>query len=181
MNTHIKQLARGFALIRKQDNYIKKWHAHLSYKGKNIFLKLHYINFKQWHEENKSRRINATDREIAKAKKNIDSLNYIRSKLVHQIDASLYSHLQHNNKTSPRNSETPGSIFDRLSILSLKIYHTKLKAEFNKNHRKINNLLQQDRDDLVQALHELMDDLLSGRKQFKLPTCIKFYDECDVS
>ncbi|RQW77473.1 MAG: DUF4254 domain-containing protein, partial [Geobacter sp.] len=82
------------------------------------------------------------------------------------------------------NSETPGSIVDRISILSLKIYHMAEDAgrtDINEEHRERSllrlDLLKLQRHDLYGALLTLFDDYLAGRKRMKLYRQFKMYND----
>src|SRR5689334_1298041 len=87
---------------------------------------LAWRNFLLWHEEDKARRTDVDDSAIATVKRAIDKLNQQRNDLIEKLDEAILAELA---KTAPEpateliNSETPGSIVDRISIMSLKIYH----------------------------------------------------------
>jgi len=164
-------------LVQKQDFFSRKWHFNPIYKGGNILLKLHHTNFKQWHEENVSRRENSSDNDIVKSKKNIDRLNLIRNKLVDKIDSYFYSFVKNNDKTLPWDAGTPGSIIDRLSVSSLKLYHVNLEARTNKGYSRKISLLRQQRNDLAIALAQLINELLANKKQLRLYINFKFYQD----
>ena len=71
--------------------------------------------------------------------------------------------------------ETVGSLVDKLSINELKIYHMEEQNRRNdvdeKFHEDCNlrlSILKVQRDDLREELQTLIDDVLAGRKKFKL-------------
>src|SRR5580704_11700149 len=87
----------------------------------------HRANFELWHEEDRARVSGVPDEEIVRVKRAIDRLNQRRNDLVETMDSWLMERLQQNAE-APLHSETPGLMIDRLSILSLKIYHTEEEA-----------------------------------------------------
>ena len=93
-----------------------------------LALAQHRANFDLWHEEDKARDPAATDAEIAAVKHAIDGLNQRRNDLVEKIDELLLTLAGEQNPDAPLHSETPGLMIDRLSILALKIYHTRRRG-----------------------------------------------------
>lgn len=80
--------------------------------------------------------------------------------------------------------ETLGSLIDKLSINELKIYHMTEQYErddvdddFRADCQNRLSVLRLQREDLKQELQQLMDDVLSGRKKFKLYRQMKMYNE----
>ncbi|MHB1022875.1 MAG: DUF4254 domain-containing protein [Acidobacteriaceae bacterium] len=152
-----------------------------------ILLELHRANFNLWHEEDKARDPAATDAQIATVKRTIDKLNQRRNDLVEQCDRFLLDALAKEalpNPDAPLHSETPGLILDRLSILSLKIYHTQEEVDRRNaptGHRERNQerfaILQAQREDLAHCLEELWSALLQGKRRFKLYRQLKMYND----
>ena len=73
-----------------------------------------------------------TDAELAAVKRRIDRTNQLRNDLAEELDRALLAWLEPQalpNPDAPLNSESPGLIIDRLSILALKIYHTREEAD----------------------------------------------------
>jgi Protein of unknown function (DUF4254) len=152
-----------------------------------IAMAQHRANFELWHEEDKARVPKASDGEIAGVKRAIDVLNQRRNDLVEKMDVWLIERLDQRSG-APLHSETPGLMIDRLSILSLKIYHTReesLRMSATESHRKKNAdrlaLLEQQREDLAGCLDALWADVLGGTRRFKLYRQMKMYNDPELN
>lgn len=80
--------------------------------------------------------------------------------------------------------ETIGSLVDKLSINELKIYHMTEQVErddvdagFKDDCNVRLSILHTQRDDLMAELQELMDDVLTGKRELKLYRQMKMYNE----
>ena len=90
----------------------------------------HRCNCLLWDEEDQARRTDVPDAAIAANKRAIDGYNQRRNDAIERIDEALLARLA---GIAPKpgawhNSETAGSIVDRLSILALKIHHMRAQA-----------------------------------------------------
>jgi hypothetical protein len=152
----------------------------------------HRCNFELWHEEDKARAPDASDGAIAAVKRSIDKWNQRRNDTIEKVDEFILSMLT-NAKVCPKddvpwNSETPGSVIDRLSIMSLKVFHMHEQAErldatkehIQKSRQRLDVLTRQ-REDLTTALQVLLDDLFAGRKQMKIYRQYKMYNDPDAN
>jgi len=82
------------------------------------------------------------------------------------------------------NSESPGLIVYRLSILSLKIYHTREEAErkhapighSDRNHERL-AILEKQRRDLAGCLDVLWKEIMNGTRRFELYRQLKMYND----
>jgi len=82
------------------------------------------------------------------------------------------------------NTETPGSAIDRLSIMSLRVYHLAEQLDrvdvdeehLSKVRERLARCRLQQRD-LSQSLVELLEDLLAGRKLLKVYRQMKMYND----
>ena len=148
----------------------------------------HSANFNLWHEEDKARDPSATDSQIAAVKRSIDSLNQQRNDLVEAIDEWLLDRLPAPAPSAVLHSETPGMMLDRLSILALKLFHTREQAErldATPEHRKKNesrlSILQEQRSDLINALEALLDAIHAGQRSFRLYRQLKMYNDPELN
>jgi hypothetical protein len=147
----------------------------------------HRANFDLWHEEDKVRAPGVTNEEIVHAKRAIDVLNQRRNDLVEKMDAWLMERLDQ-NQGAPLHSETPGLMIDRLSILALKIYHTReetRRTSATEAHRVRNEerlmLLEEQRGDLSSCLDSLWAEVLGGTRRFKLYRQMKMYNDPELN
>jgi Protein of unknown function (DUF4254) len=147
----------------------------------------HHANFDLWHIEDEARAPGASDTELAAVKRRVDTTNQLRNDLVEALDRALIAWLKERslpNPAAPLNSESPGLIIDRLSILSLKIYHTReeiarqdaTEGHADRNRVRLAILLEQ-RADLSGCLHALWQETLAGTRRFKLYRQLKMYND----
>lgn len=151
------------------------------------FIELnHRFNNLLWDEEDLARRRNVPDSEIAANKRAIDGYNQKRNDAIENIDDLLLQRLAHlkTEASAWLNSETAGSIIDRLSIISLKIFHMRLQtrrndveqAHIETCQQKLNRLIEQ-RSDLQHCLDTLLAAAACGRAQFKIYRQFKMYND----
>jgi hypothetical protein len=147
----------------------------------------HKANFELWHEEDKARVPGVRDAEIVTVKRAIDKLNQRRNDLVEKMDGWLMERLEQDAE-APLHSETPGLMIDRLSILALKIYHTREeshRASATEEHRIRNAerlaLLEEQRSDLANCLDSLWAEVLAGTRRFKLYRQMKMYNDPELN
>ncbi len=147
----------------------------------------HRANFDLWHIEDEARTPGASDTGLADVKRRIDSTNQLRNDLAENLDRALLDWLvahQLPNPDAALQSESPGLIIDRLSILALKIYHTSEEAareDAPRGHAERNRerlaILEEQRADLAHCLDALWRDTLSGTRRFKLYRQLKMYND----
>ena len=80
--------------------------------------------------------------------------------------------------------ETVGSLIDKMSINELKVYHMTeqtqrddISEEFRRDCLSRLDILKIQRNDLKEELQQLMDDVASGKKKFKLYRQMKMYND----
>ncbi len=153
---------------------VQRWHEQAidnPYHGVwSIICQQHSFNFLLWHEEDVARSPDVADRRIAEVKRAIDRYNQQRNDWIEKLDDWLSGHLAEQRIAAaidaPLNTETPGSAIDRLSILSLRIYHLREqleRSEVDQQHRNsVANKLavcHAQQLDLSQSLTELLTDI----------------------
>jgi hypothetical protein len=158
----------------------------------------HRNNSLLWAEEDLARRTQVADSEIAKNKRAIDGYNQARNDATERVDEILLTALGLVDAASARtdapvatvtagarlNSETVGSMIDRMSIMALKIRAMRAQTEredvdaahIRASRSKLERLLQQ-RDDLGACLDDLLADSRAGRAYFKVYRQFKMYND----
>lgn len=194
-DTHLLQgTVSAGQIIQLQDSLTKLWHNQfpavpqdLNSEWLHLVASQHLANFELWHTEDAARVPGATDAEIAQVKRTIDATNQHRNDLVEKCDTFLLEQLKLSDL--PRidtelHSETPGLIIDRLSILSLKLFHTLEEMDRNdappghaERNRKRYDILAEQRGDLAGCLDRLWREVVSGKRRFKLYRQMKMYND----
>ena len=176
-----------------QDQCTIRWHHEtpavlLSLTGlERAMTEQHLANFELWHAEDTARTPQASDQDVARTKRFIDGANQRRNDLTEQCDVLLLKSLSRQNLPAPGaelHSESPGLILDRLSILSLKLFHTREEIDRpqapsghgERNLQRLQILVEQ-RDDLAGALDRLWQQVLDGQRRFKLYRQLKMYND----
>jgi Protein of unknown function (DUF4254) len=182
------------AIAKLQDELTAEWHdtppvaadeMHSDWLAR--VARQHRANFDLWHIEDEARNPGATDAELAGVKRGIDATNQLRNDLTEELDRALLEWLGPQNLPNPAarlNSESPGLMIDRLSILALKIFHTREEAhrtDCSQEHAERNRgrlaILEEQRGDLAECLDALWSETLSGERGFKLYRQLKMYND----
>src|SRR2546423_3499368 len=134
-----------------------------------LLLGLHENNVLQWDREDAARRDHADDRAVADAKRDIDALNTKRHDFVEAIDASFGAVIDQ-SPSAPPATESPAMVFDRLSVLVIRIASTEDAARAERVDRGLYAarlpVLHEQLASLQAALEALFDDVQAGRKRF---------------
>lgn len=150
-----------------------------------LYLK-NWIDAVQWHFEDIIRDPNIDPVEALKLKRRIDKSNQDRTDLVELIDSYFldkYKEVKVKDNATI-NTESPAWAVDRLSILTLKIYHMQEEVnrkDTSKEHHdqcqvKLNVLLEQQKD-LSSAIDQLLSDIEAGDKYMKVYKQMKMYND----
>ena len=160
------------------------------HNNSNSFEKMIYdkcwIDTIQWHLEDIIRVPNISPDEALKIKRRIDSSNQDRTDMVEDLDDYFFEKYSNSSpsKQAILNTETPAWAIDRLSILTLKIYH--MSEEANRNsasdeHRKkcsekLEGLLVQ-RENLSKAIDQLLENISNGSVIISTYKQMKMYND----
>ncbi|MEW6706746.1 MAG: DUF4254 domain-containing protein [Pseudomonadota bacterium] len=158
----------------------------------------HRFNSSLWAEEDLARRTQVSDADIAANKRAIDRFNQARNDATERVDELLLVALGLVDPDSARtdapvtrvpagarlNSETAGSMIDRLSIMALKVHAMRQQTErrdvdathIAASQVKLQRLLEQ-RADLGACLDGLLADAQAGRAYFKVYRQFKMYND----
>lgn len=148
----------------------------------------HQFNYLLWHEEDIARSTDVSAARLAEVKRAIDKYNQQRNDAIERLDEALVQHLAIEGvmplSTATLNTETPGSAIDRLSIMSLRIYHYEEQLErcdVGPQHiAMVGERLERCRlqqADLSQSLGELLEDLKTGHKLLRVYRQMKMYND----
>ena len=147
----------------------------------------HRANFDLWHIEDEARAPNASDAILAEVKRRIDRTNQFRNDQAEELDRALLDWLAPQSlpaAQSPLPSESPGLMIDRLSILALKIFHTREEADRTgspnghlERNRKRLAILEEQRADLAACLDSLWRETIAGTRRFKIYRQLKMYND----
>lgn len=149
-----------------------------------------WVDTVQWHLEDIIRLPNIDPVEGIKLKRRIDASNQERTDMVEKIDDYFLEQFKGvQPKAGTRiNSETPAWLLDRMSILMLKIFHMKEQTErtdASDDHlRKVRSklaVLMEQKTDMQQAFDELMEDIGSGNRRFKVYRQMKMYNDASLN
>lgn len=163
--------------------YAKDEIAHLLYR-KN------WIDTVQWHYEDIIRDPSIDPVAALVLKRKIDASNQDRTDLVEYIDSYFLDKYQsvQCKDSATLNTESPAWAIDRLSILSLKIYHMNEEAtrtdassaHLEKCQQKLQVLLDQKKD-LSTAIDQLLYDIEVGSKYMKVYKQMKMYNDDELN
>lgn len=171
-----------------QTNLTVRWHDVAPAASGDGFAQLvqqnHLRNFQLWHEEDIARRDDLGFEAVYRAKRNIDRFNQERNNFIEEMDKAIVAALNPPTADCPRNSETPGMMIDRLSILALKEYHMHeetVRADASPQHRekcgeKLARIRVQ-RADLTACLADLLADVAARRRTFSVYFQFKMYND----
>ena len=185
------------AVLALHAQTVAQWHSEPisnPYDGvMGIICTQHSFNYLLWHEEDIARSRDVSDAKIAEVKRNLDRYNPQRNDTIDKVDDWLMAYLASRtggpasaafSADAPINTETPGSAIDRLSIMSLRIYHLREqldRTDVDQHHtesvRRKLELCGEQKRDLAASLSQLIADIGSGAKRHKIYRQFKMYND----
>ncbi len=154
-----------------------------------LYIK-NWIDTAQWHLEDIIRLPEINPIEALQIKRRIDKSNQDRTDRVEKIDDVFLDEFKGviPKSGSRINSETPAWLLDRMSILLLKIFHMQEQVDrkdatsdhITKCKAKLATLLEQ-RKDMETAFDELIEDISSGARRFKVYRQMKMYNDTELN
>ena len=205
MSPSLSTLVDARAIVLLQDGRTRLWHETppepmVDETVEALVEAQHAANFVLWHAEDEARRPSAGDASVAAVKREIDRVNQVRNDTSERLDALLLASLRtalppdgsmrdpSMQELGEQHSETPGMMMDRLSILSLKLFHTREELGREgapQGHRERNakrfSTLQDQRDDLAQCLDRLWAQICAGERYFKQYRQLKMYNDPELN
>jgi hypothetical protein len=178
-------------IINLHKECIERWeHSGVEYCHHHFYRLVeenHAFNYQLWNAEDEARCDDPN--RVFEAKKRIDRFNQLRNDRMEAMDESLFQELKPAALNQcPVNSESPGMIIDRLSILSLKSYHMNLQTkrqDVDESHRKkcmekltvIHAQLAQ----LAQCFLELFLEVQEKKRTFRVYHQFKMYNDPNLN
>jgi len=198
-----KTFPKAEEIIEISNDIINKWHGEeanissfdamkiLNYNNQDNILHhieiLSLINTIQWHEEDKARDNDSLDSVIVETKRKIDKSNDKRVNKIEEIDEILFEKIYFNEE-APVNTESLGSVIDRLTILALKQNHMSYEANRNDSTKEQRNkcqeklfMINKQMDDLIKAYNYLIMEIEMGKRRFVIYKQFKMYNDLDLN
>lgn len=155
-----------------------------------LLYQKNWIDTVQWHLEDIIRKPDIDPAQGIVIKRRIDKSNQDRTDTVEKMDDYFLEQFRNVvPKAGARiNSETPAWLLDRMSILMLKIYHMKEQTErkdadaahIAKCQAKL-DILHEQKEDMKNAYDELIEDIGSGARRFKVYRQMKMYNDASLN
>ncbi|MCC6817460.1 MAG: DUF4254 domain-containing protein [Bacteroidia bacterium] len=177
-------------ILELQLKKVSQWHQEMALSEESMPWKFieenTQWNFMLWHEEDIARIKDIDPLRIVEAKRNIDKYNQNRNNSMEKIDEWILNYLETNGiqPGAKIHSETPGMMIDRLSIMTLKIYHMQEEVDrpdaSDEHKQKCADrvkVLSEQISDLSEALNGVLNNLLDSSLRFKVYRQFKMYND----
>ena len=141
---------------------------------------LHTVNSRLWEAEDQVRIAGSATARVADAKRSIDQWNVERNQLAERADEILGCLATAEPGDAPVHTETLAGALDRLSVLTLRVFHTEQAARIDDlMGRRMPALCRQHRE-LTAAIDVLVGEVASGRRRLPDGARHKLYGQSPV-
>ncbi|WP_329131308.1 DUF4254 domain-containing protein [Streptomyces sp. NBC_01476] len=164
-------LARAIETLQNKDRH----------RLDDTVTRLHTVNGLLWDTEDRVRSALLSAAQVTDCKREIDQLNAERNALAERADEVLGSLADAGRADAPLHTETLASVVDRLSVLTLRIWHSERAAARDSLARRRVPALHGQREELCAALDALVSDVVAGRRRLPLPARFKLYGRDDTA
>lgn len=143
---------------------------------------LHEANGNLWAVEDLARDAELAAAELGAHKRRIDQLNHYRNQMIDRIDEALAAlcRAECASADAPLHTETLGSALDRLSVLTLRLHHTRSTPGVADADARM-PVLREQLDQLLDALDALAVDIREGRRRLPRSQKLKLYGRPSVT
>ncbi|MFF3172087.1 DUF4254 domain-containing protein [Streptomyces sp. NPDC057900] len=163
-------LARALAALQDKDRR----------RLDDTVTRLHTVNGRLWDTEDRVRGALLSTAQVADCKREIDQLNAERNALAERADEVLGTLADAGCTAAPLHTETLASVVDRLSVLTLRIWHSERTAVRDEVARRRVPALLGQREELRAALDSLVSDVVAGNRRLPTPARFKLYGRDDA-
>ncbi|MFG3525184.1 DUF4254 domain-containing protein [Streptomyces sp. NPDC047917] len=164
-------LVRAIATLQDKDRH----------RLDDTVTRLHTVNGRLWNTEDRVRGALLSAAQVADCKREIDQLNAERNALAERADEVLGSLADAGRADAPLHTETLASVVDRLSVLTLRIWHSERAAARDELALRRVPALHGQREELCAALDALVADVVAGRRRLPVPARFKLYGRDDAA
>ncbi|MFI0718318.1 DUF4254 domain-containing protein [Streptomyces sp. NPDC021224] len=147
----------------------------------DALARLHAVNSRLWQTEDRVRTVGLSADRVADFKREIDQLNAERNVLAERADEVLGVLTGAAPAETPLHTETLASVLDRLSVLTLRIWHSEQATDRDDLAKRRVPALHRQREDLHAALDSLTADVIAGARRLPAPARYKLYGADDVA
>lgn len=137
--------------------------------------RLHAVNTRLWKTEDQVRAAGLPAERVADCKREIDQLNAERNALAERADEVLGALAGAAQADTPLHTETLASVLDRLSVLTLRVWHSERAVDRDDLAKRRVPALHKQRDELCTALDLLTAEVLAGTRRLPIPARYKLY------
>ena len=141
---------------------------------------LHTVNSRLWEAEDQVRAAGNVTAQVADAKRSIDQWNVERNQLAERADETLGCLATAGPGEAPVHTETLAGALDRLSVLTLRIFHTDKAAGVDSLMGRRMPALRRQYQELTAAIDVLVGEVASGRRRLPDGARHKLYGQSPV-